>query len=175
MKSLGKVTTHFNNVCGHHKTTWGWPAWSTEQVPGQPGLHRDPASKQNNSKNKPTKKKTWGTLPETIKAFFQSQAWHFPKLASWNGAASCGPSGLPPDCKQTHDHVGVRKGAEMFPRHFETEALCVQVREDPLMSNNQIYPRSKSALSRLKYMECSSVIGKSTDFTGIAIKSQMTS
>jgi hypothetical protein len=43
------------------------PAWSTERVPGQPGLHRETLSrktkkkKKKKKKNQPTKqKKTWG-------------------------------------------------------------------------------------------------------------------
>jgi hypothetical protein len=33
------------------------PAWSTERVPGQPGLHRETLSRKNQKTKKPKKKK----------------------------------------------------------------------------------------------------------------------
>ena len=42
------------------------PAWSTEWVPGQPGLHRETMSQKTNKKNKKQKTKTENLVVENI-------------------------------------------------------------------------------------------------------------
>jgi hypothetical protein len=73
------------------------PAWSTEWVPGQPGLHRETLSWKNKTNKQTNKKDCSSDLLCTLRAqSFQKLLWvHFPNMSLVSRGHSAQPVGQP--------------------------------------------------------------------------------
>ena len=69
-----------------------WPAWSTEWVPGQPGLHRETLSRK--TKNKQTARDCLAS--SSLSASFLSDPLHLPGTCGVGWMPQHGPPEVPP-------------------------------------------------------------------------------